>query len=282
MGLGGLIKNAGKSYLNSRISGLLGENGGEDISISLAAEGSTINLPVIPESYKCTVNNNNEVVNINMFGDYLMKGKTGLKTITLSSFLPAQEYNFSKGGGAPWGIVDSIEKWRTSNEAIELTISGSSVHFTCLIESFEYGEQDGSGDVYYSLALKEYRELETDPAKQDDTTGLNERKKLSYLQKMGLNAARNILNGQSPLNAITNAVGQAGLTNKQAGYLAIGKMIMRGGVSAGDAISFGRDGAIMVNGTSIGKFQASSFNPRSWSINRKSSSNNRAYDRVLN
>lgn len=263
----GLIKNVAKSYLNSRINSFLGEEGAEDISIVLSANGEEIELPVIPSEYKCSVGNKNEVININNAGDYLMKGKTGLKSITLSSFFPAQEYNFAKSNaGAPWGIVETIENWRTENEVIELSISGSYVNFACLIENFEYGENDGSGDVAYAISLKEYREIGSDPAQQDEATDLNERKKPSYLQKLGANALRNVLAGQSPLNAVTNAVGQAGLDKKQAGYLEVAKIAMRGGVSPGDIIGFNKNGEFQVNGKVLGKADKESFNPRSWEI----------------
>lgn len=249
----GFIGNVAKSYLNSRISSLLGEGAaGGDITITLSCGEMEIELPVIPEKYTCNVGNTHETVNIINAGEYLMMGKTGLKTITLESFFPAQEYDFSSGGGDPWGMVDAVEKMRTSGEKIDLGISGSSVEFSCLIDAFEYGEQDGSGDVYYKIALREYREIGADPYQQDEVTELNERKKPSFLEKAGLNLARNVLSGQPPMTAIANAVGDSGLTPKQKGYLAITKATMKqGGISAGDVIGFNKNGDFQVNGITI-------------------------------
>ena len=275
MGLG-FVKNIAKSYLNSRISSFLGEDGVEDMIITLSANGDEIILPVNPSSYKCRVGNNNEVVNINMAGDYLMRGKTGLKSLTLTSFFPAQEYNFvttDADSGVSWGQVESIEIWRIENEVIDLTISGTLIEFTCLIDDFEYGEEDGSGDVYYSITLREYREIGADPKQIEEVTELNERKKPSYLQKVGANALRNVLKGEPPLRAVTNAVGQAGLTKKQQGYLEIGKIILRGGISPGDVIDFDNTGAVIINGKKIGKYDKESFNPRSWEIDKNRTTN---------
>ena len=248
----GLLQNIGKSYLNSRINSLLGDSGGGEISYTLSANGQEVVLPVDMESYECRVGNNNEVINIINAGEYLMKGKTGLKSISLSSFFPAQEYNFAHYGGNPWGVADTIEEWRKNNETVEFFISGTSVEFKCLIESFVVGEKDGSGDVYYTLELKEYREIGADPKQKDAVTELNERPKLSFLERAGLNLAKNVLSGQPPTTAIANALGNSGLTKKQQGYLAIAKAVTKkGGLSTGDAIGFNKKGEFQVNGVPI-------------------------------
>ena len=248
----GLLQNIGKSYLNSRINSLLGEGEGGEISYTLSANGTEVVLPVDMESYECRVGNNNETINIINAGEYLMKGKTGLKSISLSSFFPAQEYNFAHYGGNPWGVADTIEEWRKNNETVDFSISGTSVEFKCLIESFTVGEKDGSGDVYYTIELKEFREIGVDPKKKDDVTELNERPKLSFLERAGLNLAKNVLNGQPPTTAIANALGNSGLTKKQKGYLAIAKAVTKkGGLSTGDAIGFNKKGEFQVNGVPI-------------------------------
>ncbi len=201
------------------------------------------------ESYECRVGNKNETVNIINAGDYLMKGKTGLKSISLSSFFPAQTYNFAHYGGNPWGVADTIEEWRRNNETVSFSISGTSVEFTCLIENFSMGEKDGSGDVYYTIELREYREIGSDPKQIEEVTELNERPKLSFLQKAGLNLAKNVLAGQPPTTAIANALGNSGLTKKQQGYLAIAKTVTKkGGLRQGDAIGFNNKGEFIVNG----------------------------------
>ena len=267
--LGGFIQTGAKSYLNSRINNLLGESGAEDITISLSANGTEIELPVVPESYECSVGNNNETINIINAGEYLMKGKTGLKNITISSFFPAQEYSFLKEDTEinPWGLVEQIEQWRMENETIAFSLSGSTIDFTCLIESFKYGEQDGSGDVYYQIELKEYREIGAEPASKDDTSDLMNRPKLSYLQRAGLNLAKNIIAGQSPVNAVAGALGASGLTKKQKGYLEISKMVFRkGGITRGDVISFDQQGNASVNGVKLGTYDQRSFNPDEWVI----------------
>ena len=45
----------------------------------------------------------------------------------------------------------------------------------CTIESFNYDEHDGTGDVYYSISLKEYRYTRPSSEVKNDTTGLHSR-----------------------------------------------------------------------------------------------------------
>ena len=83
-------------------------------------------------------------------------------------------------------------------------------------------------------------------------TELNERPKLSFLERAGLNLAKNVLNGQPPTTAIANALGNSGITKKQQGYLSIAKAVTKkGGLSTGDAIGFNKKGEFMVNGVPI-------------------------------
>ena len=42
---------------------------------------------------------------------------------------------------------------------VKLIITGTPINFRCTIESFEWGEEDGTGDITYTLTLKEYRSV---------------------------------------------------------------------------------------------------------------------------
>ena len=54
-----------------------------------------IQLPVKPSEFTVTVTHRNTVVNVIQLGDINLMGKTGLREITLTSFFPAKDYNFS-------------------------------------------------------------------------------------------------------------------------------------------------------------------------------------------
>lgn len=126
------------------------------------AEKDKFQLPVKPSEYTIYVSHNNTVVNVTQLGDINLIGKTGLRELSLSSFFPAQDYNFSNNADRqePLTYVKKIEEWRKSGEPIRVIITGV-LNMLCTIESFSYGEQDATRDVYYSLALKEYRKIKT-------------------------------------------------------------------------------------------------------------------------
>lgn len=118
-------------------------------------------LPVTPEKFEVTVDHKNTVVNIVSLGDINLLGKTGLKAVSLSSFFPAQDYSFAKADAdEPKNYVSKIESWRKNNDLVRFVISGV-VNVQCSIESFDWGMKDGTGDIYYTISLKEYRAVST-------------------------------------------------------------------------------------------------------------------------
>ena len=201
--------------------------------VTLSCDNSSIVLPVTPESFGVQVKNNNSVVNINNFGNYNMMGKTGLKSITISSFFPAQDYNFSSGSDEPYELVNQIEEWRLSTKPLNLLIENSIIDFDCLIDSFEYKEQDGTGDVYFTLVLTEYRNIQ-ESLPSDKLTGLKGRK--SALQKAIGDVSISISKGMSPMKAIKKAVKKS-VKKSGAGYLSdYKKIIKNGGINPGDIL----------------------------------------------
>ena len=201
--------------------------------VTLSCDNSSIVLPVTPESFGVQVKNNNSVVNINNFGNYNMMGKTGLKSITISSFFPAQDYNFSSGSDEPYELVNQIEEWRLSTKPLNLLIENSTIDFDCLIDSFEYKEQDGTGDVYFTLVLTEYRNIQ-ESLPSDKLTGLKGRK--SALQKAIGDVSISISKGMSPMKAIKKAVKNS-VKKSGAGYLSdYKKIIKNGGINPGDIL----------------------------------------------
>ena len=119
-----------------------------------------IQLPVKPKDYNIMVASKNTVVNVIQLGDINLIGKTGLREISLSSFFPAKDYNFSNNAErkAPLHYINKIDEWRNSGEPIRVIIT-STLNMECTIESFSWGEQDATGDIYYTMALKEYKKI---------------------------------------------------------------------------------------------------------------------------
>ena len=232
-----ILGNALKQGATKLIGQLLGENGG---LISLSCNGTEVIIPVDPSSFSIQVKQLNSTVDVINTGEVNMLGKTGLKTISFSGIFPAQEYSFNASGAdtTPYSYVEKINHMRTAGKAAHISIEGA-LDIDCSIESFKWGEDDGSGDVSYSLELREYIDIAPTTDALNKLTGLK-KPKMSFLQRTGLNAARSMLRGQSPMRAITGAVAASGLTPKQQGYLKVFEAVSKGGgIKAGDLIEVG-------------------------------------------
>lgn len=123
--------------------------------------GSLIQLPVLPSSFRIKGGMNNTEVNINNIGTINLLGKRGLKEIELSSFFPAQNYEFCRcvPQSAYGYYCKKITEAMEENTIGTILITDTSINMQCTIASFEYGEEDNSGDVFYTLSLKEYRNV---------------------------------------------------------------------------------------------------------------------------
>lgn len=118
-----------------------------------------IRIPVLPSEYTVTSSQNNTTVNVIGLGEVTLKGKRGLRSISFSSFFPARydaDYCELTNFKAPKEYVEFIEKLKRAG-TVKLIITGTPINFRCTIESFEWGEKDGTGDISYTLSFKEYR-----------------------------------------------------------------------------------------------------------------------------
>lgn len=129
-----------------------------DFYLSYNNNEEQLRLPVAPSSFEVSQNHNNTVVNITNLGELNLIGKTGLSSITLTSFFPAHEYYFCKYQGflKPYECVALLQKWKATNRPIRLIITDTPVNLAVSIESLRFSEKDGTGDVYFTLELKEY------------------------------------------------------------------------------------------------------------------------------
>lgn len=145
-------------------------------------------LPVKPEDYKVSVSHKNTTVNVIKVGDVNLIGNTGLREISLSSFFPAKNYNFSNNSDrkTPLTYVEKLNGWRTSGNPIRVIITGT-LNMECTIESFDWGEQDATGDIYFTLDLKEYKKIKTYKAskKSASSRSTKKSKKKTYKVKKG-------------------------------------------------------------------------------------------------
>ncbi|QPQ30979.1 hypothetical protein [Lysinibacillus sp. JNUCC 51] len=137
-----------------------------DIFLSINNREQVIRLPIVPSEFKVSSPMTNEVFTTVNQGDIKLIGQRGLKAISISSFFPKRHYSFSRDRTYEgWKYVNIIESWIDKRVPIRLIITSTPINLAMTIENFEYGPQDGSGDIYYSLSLSEFKFIKLDKKK---------------------------------------------------------------------------------------------------------------------
>lgn len=155
-----------------------------DIYLNWDNEKKSILLPINPESFEISGSQNNQSVYVHNMGELNLKGKRGLYGLTLESFFPAQKYSFQHGEfHEPYDYYcKKLKTLYESNTTVHLIITETDINMFCTIETFTHGEADQTGDVKYSLALKEYREVVA--AKRKATKKKTTKKRISTKPKI--------------------------------------------------------------------------------------------------
>ncbi|MTI57489.1 hypothetical protein [Geosporobacter ferrireducens] len=132
-----------------------------DIYLSINNREQLITLPVLPTEFRIQSGMKNDTYDTISQGEIKLIGMETLKSISIQSFFPSKDYSFLKDRAYKgWEYVNMLEAWKTRRVPIRLVISDTPVNMACTIESFEYGLQDGSGDIYYTLTLSEFKFIE--------------------------------------------------------------------------------------------------------------------------
>jgi nucleoid-associated protein YgaU len=122
-------------------------------------KSKSLQLPVPPSSFEITQGQNNTSITITTAGERNLIGKGKLATISIETFFPAHEYDFCQYTGfpTPQECVAFVETLRKSDKPMRIIITDTGINTLATVENFVYGEQDGSGDVNFTLEIKEYR-----------------------------------------------------------------------------------------------------------------------------
>lgn len=132
-----------------------------DIFLSVNNRAEIIQLPIVPSEFKINSPVNNETFTTINQGDIKLFGERGLKDLTIESFFPNKEYSFARSNDYKrWEYIEMIESWIDRKLRVRLVVTGSPTNIVMAIEDFEYGVQDGSGDIYYSLSLSEFKDIQ--------------------------------------------------------------------------------------------------------------------------
>lgn len=139
------------------------------MEVWLKQAGVEFRLPIIPSEYQVAAESNNTSVVVNSLGEVNLTGIRNLKTTTISSFFPNQEYPFCDYTNfpSPKECVKIVQTMQRKGE-LRLVITDAPLNILCKIESFVYGENDATGDINYEIELKGNRRIST-KVKNGDT-----------------------------------------------------------------------------------------------------------------
>lgn len=128
------------------------------MSMYIEQDGVSIQLPVLPESFEYSASQNNPTVNIESLGEIPVLGKRNLKTLSFESIYPAQSYDFCDCAPTldPYDFANKILKMRKAGKPVSF-VDTDGKSMKCTIETFTYGESDGTGDLAYTMDFREYR-----------------------------------------------------------------------------------------------------------------------------
>lgn len=131
------------------------------MEIWISSGGSQYRIPVLPAEVSIATSNKHERIDINKLGQIVLPGNEQLSEFEISSFFPNQLYPFVEYSNIlpVWDNVSKLDKWRKNKNIVKLTVTGTPIRMDALIESFEYKQQDGSGDIYYRIEFVEYERL---------------------------------------------------------------------------------------------------------------------------
>ena len=120
-----------------------------------------IRLPVMPSEFERVIGANYETNNVIGLGDIATFGGNGLAQLSLSSFFPNKEYSFNAYSDVPkpYEFVKYFKEWKNKGTIVRVIMTGTDINQQMYITNFSYGEKDGTGDVYYTVDLVEYRPI---------------------------------------------------------------------------------------------------------------------------
>ena len=120
-----------------------------------------VRLPVMPSEFERVVGADYETNKIVGLGDVATFNGNGLAQLSLSSFFPNHEYSFNAYSNVPkpYDIVRYFKEWKNKGTVVRVILTGTDINQSMYITNFSYGEKDGTGDVYYSIDLLEYRPI---------------------------------------------------------------------------------------------------------------------------
>ena len=120
-----------------------------------------VRLPVIPSEFERVIDANYDTERVMKLGDIAIFNGNGLAQLSFSSFFPNHDYSFNAYSDIPkpYDIAHIFKEWKNKGTVVRVILTGTDINQEMYITNFAYGERDGTGDVYYTMDLLEYRPI---------------------------------------------------------------------------------------------------------------------------
>ena len=129
------------------------------ILIKEVATGSSIELGINPESITVSESRDNIKENIDAIGDVYFPGKRGLKSVSISTFLPGSKSKFRRRGSLQTEL-ELINRWISEDVILRVVISKPTINFKAILDSKSITLKEGDLDVYIDLKLTEVKDID--------------------------------------------------------------------------------------------------------------------------
>lgn len=177
-------------------------------------------MPVTPSDFY--VEDGRQVENLDMTdtGQVNLPGLKSLFNEQKEFLLPSSERNYTTGGwtGEPYAVVDRLSEWSNNGDVLRLIVTDTPVNYPVLLGSVRHGQRDGTGDVYVTLELRRYRELQEESTETNQDTGNLSR---AAPQEKRVETTRTVAKGDTLWGIARQAYGDPTLAGKLAGYNSI-------------------------------------------------------------
>ncbi|MBE6722692.1 MAG: LysM peptidoglycan-binding domain-containing protein [Ruminococcaceae bacterium] len=123
-------------------------------------------MPITPKTIQASNGINFETINIHTMGNVNIAGYKVPATIKMDLMFPAQYYPFVVLNVGvlpkdPYSYVALFQRYETQQTVLRFIVTGTPTNIPVQVESLEHREQDGTNDIYATLTLREYRDLQT-------------------------------------------------------------------------------------------------------------------------
>ena len=122
--------------------------------------GTEMCLPVTPKDFTVEHGMTVETIGIHALGDVVVPTYHAVSAIKLDCIFPAQDYPFvvdKTYPSQPYKYVERFISWANGKNELRLIVSNTEVNLPVFVEYIQYGERDGTNDIYATISLREYR-----------------------------------------------------------------------------------------------------------------------------